>query len=935
MEALKLSRTSGKQSKLQATAKYNEALSFWREISDRYEEARALYCLASVNGDLSNRDAAIDFDLQALEIHREIGNRSGEAFALRHLGYQYLFSDQLKARQYLNRALPIWQGEGDKLNTSITITNIGASYENLGDLQTALDYYNQSLALRQEVKDSIGVANLFNNIGLIYDRMGEPQEALRHYQQAIDILKGAQSLDSRGRKALAGALNNTGYVHLAMGSPDIALRYCSESLPLQREGNYPPGEIASLLNIGQAHLQSGDPRKALGHYEQAHETAKQIKLDWDEAYALLYKGEAHVWLGEPSTAMAQYLPALDIFRKIGDREGEANALNKIAAVFASQGNLAKAMENYRRALDIWQAIRDPRGEAASLYGIARTERARGRFDEAHKRADEAIKKIESLRAKVVSQQLRTSYLASVRDYYDLDIDLLMQLHRLHPSEGYDERALRLSEQARSRSLLESIAEVGKDIREGVDPDLLEREIWLRRQIEAKSQHQVRLLSEKKSDEQVASVEKELQSLIEERRQTEEKIRERSPRYAALVQPQPVGLDEIRSQLLDPQTLLLEYSLGEERSYLWIVSQSEIRTYTLPPRAVIESAAREVYNLISTREATFAATQERYWTKAARLSRIILGPAASHLGDKRLLIVAEGALQYISFPALPVPFLARKPLLERHEIIHPLSASVIVAHRREMPARRQADKLIAVFADPVFDKNDERVLSAGNRARGSKADSKAMSDLRGFDKDRWKLGRLEHSRREAEAIGSLSRDALIALDFDARAARAKERALGDYRILHFATHGLIDSRRPDLSRIVLSLVDENGDPQDGFLRLDDIYNLRLSAELVVLSACETALGKDIRGEGLVGLTRGFLYAGASRVMASLWKVDDERTAELMKRFYEKVLRENLQPAAALRSAQIEMWRSRNNSSPFYWGAFIMQGDWKDRRASGSR
>jgi CHAT domain-containing protein len=169
--------------------------------------------------------------------------------------------------------------------------------------------------------------------------------------------------------------------------------------------------------------------------------------------------------------------------------------------------------------------------------------------------------------------------------------------------------------------------------------------------------------------------------------------------------------------------------------------------------------------------------------------------------------------------------------------------------------------------------------------------------------------------------------LTALDFQASREKATSAELANYRIVHFATHGLLDNEHPELSGLVLSLVDEHGRRKNGFLDLEDIYNLNLPAELVVLSACETGLGKDIRGEGLIGLTRGFMYAGASRVVASLWNVDDVATAELMGRFYKGMEQDGLRPAAALRQAQIQMWKQKDWSAPYYWAAFQMQGEWK--------
>src|SRR6185295_6579471 len=192
-----------------------------------------------------------------------------------------------------------------------------------------------------------------------------------------------------------------------------------------------------------------------------------------------------------------------------------------------------------------------------------------------------------------------------------------------------------------------------------------------------------------------------------------------------------------------------------------------------------------------------------------------------------------------------------------------------------------------------------------------------------------LTRLPFSREEAMAIAALARqsDTLNAVDFQANRATAIGGTLADYRIVHFATHGLIDSEHPDLSGLVLSLVNDRGGAQDGFLRLTDIYNLKLNASLVVLSACQTALGKEIRGEGLVGLTRGFMYAGTPRVVASLWQVSDLATAELMKKFYAGMLQQKLAPAAALRAAQLELSKDPRWQAPYYWAGFVLEGDWR--------
>jgi len=344
------------------------------------------------------------------------------------------------------------------------------------------------------------------------------------------------------------------------------------------------------------------------------------------------------------------------------------------------------------------------------------------------------------------------------------------------------------------------------------------------------------------------------------------------------------------------------------------------------------------------QARIAQADTDYLKDSARLSRIILGPVAKQLAGKRLLIVSDGALQYVPFGALPVPHAQRNgsdraklaPLVVNHEIVSLPSASVLALLRKESADQPRGAKTLAVVADPVFQVDDLRVHHAKNDNQATEP-AKNGSEVRDLESEllqsardtgEVEFRRLPHSRQEADWIAALTQKRMSRewLDFDANRAMATSADLSNYRIVHFATHGFLNSQHPELSGIVLSLVDEEGKPQDGFLRLHEIYNLKLGADLVVLSACRTALGKEIKGEGLVGLVRGFMYAGAPRVVASLWAVDDETTAELMKRFYNAMLIKGQRPAAALRAAQAGIWKDKR-LPPYYWAAFVLQGEWQ--------
>jgi CHAT domain-containing protein len=454
-----------------------------------------------------------------------------------------------------------------------------------------------------------------------------------------------------------------------------------------------------------------------------------------------------------------------------------------------------------------------------------------------------------------------------------------------------------------------------------------------------AQRQTRLLSGKYTEEQALAASKEIDGLTTEYDQVQTRIRESSPRYAALVEPAPLSVAEIQKRVLDQNTILLEYALGEQKSFVWVVTPDSVKSFELPGRAAIEQEAKRFYQLLTERgtsvpNETLAQHQQRlahvetdYAAVATKLSGMLLGPVATELGQKRLLVVAEGVLQYVPFAALPSGGDVERPLIVDHEIVNLPSASVLAVLREEFGNRKPASKTVAVLADPVFSADDARLAQATKIAADSSpfVDAQRSAVESGIDG----LVRLRFSRQEADEISRLAGDKrnLKAVDFAANRSTATDARLGDYQIVHFATHGLINNQHPDLSGIVLSLVDEQGRAQNGFLRLYDIYNLKLNADLVVLSACQSALGKDIKGEGLVGLTRGFMYAGAPRVVATLWRIDDRASADMMRRFYEAMLKDGLRPAAALRAAQISMLRDRRWHAAHFWAPFTLQGEWR--------
>jgi CHAT domain-containing protein/tetratricopeptide (TPR) repeat protein len=956
----------------EAVAKYEEALKFRNGLNDRYDEATILYSLGKTHNALGNKEKSLDYFRKSLTLFQNAGSWD-ETFKDLTMLYLVMGGKQ-KTFDYLADAIPLVRALRNQRLEAILLTGIAKVCEDMNSEQQALDYYQQSLSLfritgrrgaevfslteihdsdlsLEDKKKALGYLQqalllsrdasdkglevaLLMGISYLHNLMGELQKALDYLQQALPIWR---SLGDKNGEAYT--FNFISSIYFSLGEAELARDNYEQALTLFRAVKDLRAEARTLVALGNTSAYFGETEKALVYFQNALKIFKDAGDKEGEASTLDSLGNVFWILGDKEKSLANYKQALALWRKIFFREGEAATLSNIGFVYDSIGDKAQAREFYNQSLFLFRLLGNPAGEAIALYGVARLERSRGNTDEALKQIENAIAIIESLRTKVASEDLRASYLASYQHFYQFYVDLLMQIHQSQPTKGFDALALQTSERARARSLLDILNEARADIRQGVDNTLLERERILQKQINAKDNARTRARTPQQSE----ALDKELRALTIHYEELKAEIKTKSPRYAALTQPQPVNLKEIQ-QMLDADTLLLEYSLGDERSYLWLVSQNSIRSFTLPKRTEIETTARNFYEAVKKESESTKAEN-----LATELSRILIEPAASELKDKRLLIVADGVLQYVPFAALSVvsgqSSVAKtnsadngqrttdngQPLIINHEIVYLPSASTLAALRREANERKVPTKTLAVLADPVFSADDPRVKRNQTAIDDKSALRKSSRDAMTADLNaRAPLPRLPGTREEALGILALvpESERNLAMGFQASRATATSPELAQYRIIHFATHGILDSEHPNLSGVMLSLVDEKGKPQDGFLRLHEIFNLKLPADLIVLSACQTALGKEIRGEGLVGLTRGFMYAGASRVTASLWAVDDKATSELMKLFYQNMLGEKkLRPATALREAQITMWKTKRWNAPFYWSAFTIQGEWR--------
>ncbi len=888
-------RTKGDGASLrQAIQRYSDFAQLAHELGETESEASAYQRASMAYRLLGDTRKALENLTQSLSLIRQTPNRMVEAGILNSLGNLYaLQGDAPKSVDYYNDAILLLHQLGAKLQESSLLHNLGGVYLQFGEFEKALDSLNQALDIRRAAGDVKGEANTVNALAQTYTWSGDWSKTLEYLQPALTLARRVND-----RRLEAAVLNNTSIVNKETGEYQLALQNCEQALAIYTTVTDRRLEVIALNNLGLIYLHLNEQQKALEAFEKARTLS--------------------------STSQ--------------DLLGEAKALTNIGLIYSKSGKTDEALTVLRQALAIQQNIKSRADEAFTLKGIAEIERSKGNLNAARLAITSAIEIIESLRNRINNQDLQTAFFSSKREFYELLTATLMQMHAAEPTKNFNAEALQISERSKARGLLDLLTEARVPITRGVDAALLAHRAMIQKQLNAKEQYRIRLLSAKPSPEQVEGVEKEINQLLFEFQEIRAKIRTANPRYAAMTQPQPVSLTEIQQQVLDKETLLLEYALGKERSYLWAVTQNSIQSYLLPSRVDIEAKAKRVYELLTLRNHPLGneSVEEKllrvkkadadFREAAEALSRLILAPAASLLGKKRLLIVADGWLQYIPFAVLPKPP-GDRPLIVENAIVNLPSAAVLTALRQEPRATASVQKTLAIFADPVFSEDDPRIkqLAARNARQVlvQSASLKRSSDEVGLPS----FYRLPASRQEAKAIAAFVslNERLTALDFAANKQTAIGQSLSDYRIIHFATHALLNGKTPELSGIVLSLIDESGKPQDGFLRLHEIYNLNLNADLVVLSGCKTALGKDVKGEGLIGLTRGFMYAGARRVLASLWSVEDQATSELMTQFYKAIVTNKMTAAAALRAAQVEMIKA--NKAPYYWAAFTLQGEWK--------
>lgn len=875
---------------------HEKALERAREIQSAAGIARSLINLG--NGYRLNAEPrkAIASYQEARDRWRELGNASEEAFALQGLGKAYLdVNDNDAALESFRAALERHERSREVLEQAHDLSGIGAVHFGRGNIGECFKTYERALELSRSAGDQASENLLENNLGAAYYRYGQ-------LQKAVGILT---RLTETGSKDLGLYLYNLGAIYLELGDLEKALDHYRRSVDVYRRTGSPQQVEGALVGVGTTLQRMGKPREALLEYQEARKLTSA--RSWEVSH---HEGLALVDLGKPGEGLSRLRQALAIARETHNRASEAATLLAMGVAHRALGEPDQASDFFAQAIRLGIEIEYPSVVPPALLQGAMVRRDQGRLEEARESVEKALEIIESTRRNIAGQQIRTSYLASKRMYYEFYIDLLMKLDQLHPEGGYKALALEASERGRSRGLLDLLAEGRIDVDEGISPELREREgriaFDLKSIQDALGSGRLSAAREKELKDQLADVYKRQVEL-------EWDIREQNPRYARVRYPNPLKTEEIRGGL-DEETALLEYAIGKERSTLFVLTRGKLSSYPLPSAAEI---ARQAGVLRGAVERESLQTRKAYLESASQLYRMLVEPAVSAgalAGKKNLLIVPDRDLYYIPFETLltradaggsyaDLPY-----LLRQYAISYVPSASVLAGLRQPRPAGTGDSRSLVAFA-PFAPPAGAAAQGAGLTRREGGQSFRA----------------LPASRQEVFGIGELyPGSALEFVGDEATEDNVKRNpAVAAARRLHFATHAQLDERYPEYSSLILARSPSG--QEDGYLRVQEIFGLKLSADLVVLSACQTALGKEVTGEGLIGLTRAFFYAGAPSLVVSLWNVIDAPTPDLMLDLYTQM--DSLHDKSrSLQKAKLDLISRRPRyAHPSFWAPFILIGE----------
>jgi len=865
---------------------------------NKYQEAQPLLDQARTISEQNNYQAG---KAEALLLLSECQNNTNHDVALNTAG----------------EALKLWQSIGNNRGVVRSHIDIGLYHFARSSLGEAAQDFQRALELARSTGDTTLQATALIYLGYVEYRNGAWQELISFMTRAEELI------DNEAEPYLMGRIT-AGYAEafIETGLPEVGLQKYKEALEYYRLTNTPRPLVSMSWGIGKAHYILGQYPEALSTLQQTLADAESNKFPSWQAQSHDYLGRTYAAMNQPTQALEHFEAALLLYMELGNTMEEARVRALIGQHYETQGRLDDAQQFYQKALQVFEALNDRIDQSVTLSALGELEIKRGNYDTGENLLRRSIETTESVRSKSTTRDLTAAFSATVHDRYLQYIHSLMRRNDKQAAV----RAFEISELSRARSLAEFLRDTETNLLAQMDPELAKQEKLLRYSIRAKENRKVELVSNKYAKEDLERLDAELAQLEEQYKSVSATISRRYPNYEQITRPRGWNLARIQDEVVnDDDTILLEYILGADKSYVWAITRDSLSAHEITGE--VSKAAESVYNLLKERAKAGSENQLTQATQA--LSQMILSPVASQLDKRRIIVIADGALHYIPFQMLSSPSSNAEPLVAEHDIINAPSASILGELREEVSSRGVRSRVLAAFGNPALgsgvQNGSKEPVASGEQLHYALRDIELSAD----DLDLSATGDLFFAEREINSLREIATPAatFAATGFAANRQQLFSLDLSQYAILHFATHGLLDPKRPEHSGILLSMVDDQGKKLEGFIGLQDVYSLRAPVDLVVLSACRTGLGKEIRGEGLVGLTRGFMYAGATTVVASLWKVDDEATAELMKRFYTEMLQNRKTPDEALRIAQNSIRQIPRWSAPHNWAGFTLQGEYQ--------
>jgi len=949
---------------------YEQALAINRAIGDKKWIGRNLTNIGNVYDDLGDYQKALSYYERALEIDREIGDKKGEGDDLGNIGNAYYnLSDYQKALPYYERALEIKREIGDRKGIGNNLGNIGMIYYDLGDYQKALSYYERALEIKREIGDRKGIGRNLGNIGLVYYNLGDYQKALSYYERALEIDR--EIGDKKGEGA---DLGNIGLVYDDLGNYQKALSHHERALEIDREIGDKKGEGGNLGNIGVVYRNLGDYQKALSYYERALEIHRAIGDKKDEGGDLTNIGLVYTNLGDYQKALSYYERALAIGREIGVPTGTQSAnmadvwlklgeIDKAEQVFIDLnwpirlGNLNLVKNNYAKALDYFERALQSDLQSRSAEFLFADYAGLGKGYEGQRDYSRAIENYEKAMT-LAEQQRETLAEAEKARFFAAEI---MNFKRIVPYEGLVRsfqhkqnlpQAFFYAENLKARMLTEAMASGYGTVEQELPANLVEQEQSYTTQIRG-LRKQMEALFRNKAMDSYYEKERELKTVKAKQRQFISRLRQQYPEYAAINYPQPIHATQV---MLNTDEILVEFEVTESETEVFLLANGKLKSRTVNiSRDSLQTLVLDYRGFFENIRTT-SQLGVYYPNAGKKLYDLLFGKTLTSIAEgSTLIIVPDEILGILPFEALVTDMPMEKKygdsefgpfplgvtyLADKYLISYAQSATSLTL-LRTLKKTTGAGNNMLVVADPIFSADDSRLnllaqakMSADKvNLMGALADWKQMGlegvRFRGEKRDisvnaSVLFPRLKQTEALAQALESLfGGKAVVFSGTEAKEDKVRTTDLSQYRYLTFATHGILDRTVPYIKEPALVLT-QVGNPEgyDGFLTMSEVMGLKLNAEVVALTACETGVGKNVSGEGVMGMGRAFQFAGAQSVLVSLWSVAETSATQLAAAFF-KYLKEGKEPKQAIRFARNEI-RRQGYEHPFYWSSFILFG-----------